>query len=145
MSANQHQNDNWHDCPAGELSQMVGRVNTSQRQARRKQLFGTAAACMLLVAVGVFSVGSVFAPNGDFTFGGITCTECHENFAAFERYQTEAATMNQALALSMETHLEQCPRCGKAFEKTYPGILSSELSNQPTMPLLAIASFATLY
>jgi len=38
-----HQNgDPWEACPAGELTQMVHRLDTSQRQTRTKQIYGTA-------------------------------------------------------------------------------------------------------
>ncbi|NOY40258.1 MAG: hypothetical protein GXP26_00275 [Planctomycetes bacterium] len=140
MSTNQ-QHDDWRDCPIGELSQMVGRLNAAQRQARMKQLYGKAAACVLLVAVGVFAVGTVLSSR----YGGITCPECQEHFVAFYDHQTKATAMDDALASSMTKHLENCGSCRSAFEKSYPGVLPAELSDQLAVPIFAVANFATLY
>lgn len=140
MSTNQ-QHDDWHDCPTGELSQMVGRLNVAQRRARMKKFYGKAAACVLLVAVGVFAVGTVLSSR----YGGISCPECQEHFVAFYNHQTKAADMDDALVSSMTRHLEKCGGCRSAFEKNYPGVLPAELSDQLAVPIFAIANFSTLY
>ncbi len=140
MATNQ-QCDDWRDCPPGELSQMVGRLNAAQRQARMKKFYGKAAACMLLVAVGMVAVGTVLSSR----YGGISCPECQEHFVEFYNYRTKAAAMDDALASNMTKHLENCGRCRGAFEKNYPGVLSAERSDLLAIPIFAVASFSPLY
>lgn len=143
MSSNQ-QHENWNECPPGELSQLAGRLNTSRQRARRKQLFTNTAACMLLVACGVFVVGSLIDTGGP-RFGGITCSECKANFVAYHGHKTEVAPIEDSLVNSMAIHLEQCQICRDFFEQTYPGVLSAEKSHQLLMPVFAVASSSPSY
>ena len=144
MASNQPQNEQWQDCPAGELNQMVGRLNARQRQQRRKQIFTTAAACVLLVASGVFVAGTALDPGGP-RYGGITCDECKGHFVAFYEYKSNDGPFGEKLAASMKTHLEQCQPCRSLFESTYPGVLSAEISERQVIPVFAVATFAKHY
>jgi hypothetical protein len=144
MTDNQQKRDEWNDCPTGELRQMVGRLKATQQRARSKQLFSIASACMLLVGGGIFVIGSLL-DTGSLRYGGISCSECQANFAAYHDFKNEAASLDDSLATSMAAHLEQCQFCRNLFEQTYPGILSSEQPRYLTAPVFAVASATPSY
>jgi len=144
MSNNQPQHDQWNDCPAGELSQLANRLNARKQRVRRTQLLGKASAFMLLVACGVFVVGFALDPGGP-RYGNITCSECKSHFVAYHANETNAEQMEETLATSMATHLQKCERCRTLFGKTYPGVLSAELTQQSSIPMFAVAGFTPCY
>ena len=150
MTTNQQQNDEWQDCPSGEMSQLVKRLNSKQKRVQSAQLLKAATVCILLVAAGVFFTGSMLdsqpiLDSQEPKYGGITCSQCKLHFASYRDHKTAAAPMEEALATSMATHLKDCNICRSFFEKTYPGVLSAEHTQRFALPVFAIARPVVAY
>jgi len=151
MSGDQNGNDVWNDCPRGELSQMVRKLDAAQSLTRTKKLVQTGLLSMLLVAGGVVAGGVLFSSNS-MNFGGITCTECQGHFAEYHGHMTGSELLEDlGLVKSMETHIANCQSCRGRFDENYPGVLSASISisTQPVirrpLPLLAISRQSAFY
>ncbi len=137
----------WNDCPQGELSQMVCKLEASQTRARSKKLVQTGLLGTLLVAAGVVVSGSLLTSNGTRGYGGISCAECKSHFAEYHAHQTGSELLEDlGLATSMAAHLAECQSCRSRFNENYPDVLQAEISisMRPTMirnplPLLAVS------
>ena len=143
MRSNQ-KHDDWQDCPAGEIIQMVGRLNAAQQSIRTRKLYQTAVVGVLFVACGIVGVGTLVNWSSSH-YGGITCVECGEHLAAYHDFKSQLGDMESALATSMTTHLENCTYCRNVFEKKYPGVQISHAIDQEILPLFAIASTSPGY
>jgi len=151
MSSNQETYGDWNDCPQGELSRMVRRLDASKTSARNKKLVRTGMLSMLLVASGVVVSGSLLTPSS-FTYGGITCAQCKSHFAEYNGYMTGSALLeDMGLVKSMATHLASCPICRPRFNEMYPGVLQdvASISTRPVVrnsfPLLAVSHRPAFY
>jgi len=134
----------WDSCPAGELTQMVRRIDASRRRKQTFELVRTGMFSMLLVACGVFIFGNFFAEQ-DFTFGGISCTECAQNFSAYHDHLNGDVALEDAVLLAkLETHLAKCKRCQTNFRKMYSDVAEDQLTGsmlqfRPLLPNFAVA------
>ena len=151
MSNDQENHDQWTDCPAGELSRMVTRLDASQSRARTRKLYQTGVLSMLLVAAGVVVAGSLFAPGGN-KYGGITCAECKSHFESYHGHLTGTAQIDDdGLTQSIATHLANCGFCQEFFKQSYPGVLNQTVaaSTRPAVvhliPTLAASWQMPLY
>ncbi len=142
----------WNDCPQGELSQMVRKLNVSQTRARSKKLVQTGLLGTLLVAAGVVVGGALFAPGNTAGYGGISCTECKSHFAEYHAHLTGSELLEDlGLATSMAAHLVECQSCRSRFHENYPGVLQAGISTstQPAilnfLPLLAASRQPAFY
>ncbi len=150
MSGNQNRNDDWNDCPQGELSQMVRKLDAAQSLTRTKKLVQTGFLSMLLVAGGVVAGGVLFTSNS-MTYGGISCTECQGHFAEYHGHMTGSELLEDlGLVKSMDAHLAICQYCHDRFNENYPGVLSASISISTqhvirSLPLLAVSRQPTFY
>lgn len=145
MSIHPENQDEWNDCPAGELSRMASRLNLSQKRAHTRKLYRSSLLSMLLVAVGVVVVGSVLTPISNH-YGGITCAECKSHFETYHSHLTGVAQIgDSALSSSMATHLANCGFCKEKFRQSYPGVLDDTVAMStrpallPRLPALAVS------
>ena len=150
MPSEQEPHDFWDECPPGELSRMVQRLENAQRRKRTRDLFGVAVLSMLLVSGGVILFGTLSSSNTPqgYIYGGISCGECKSHFADYHDHLTGAALMADAkLSESMATHLADCGLCRSRFDRAYPGVLNA--ATRPALrrdfPALAISWNPTHY
>ena len=133
-----HQNDDpWDACPAGELTQMVHRLDASQRRARSLQVGKTALLSTAVFACVVMVLGS-FMGSSSLQFGGIDCETCQSDLAEYYLHAAgELVHEDAAFVTSMETHLEQCEFCREKFHAMYPEL---NMTGTATLrPLLTVA------
>ncbi len=134
----------WDSCPAGELTRMVRRIDAAHRRKQTFELARTGMFSMLLVACGVLVFGNFFVAR-DFTFGGISCTECVQHFPAYhDHLKGEVAVEDVELLASLETHLAKCERCQSNFRKMYSDVALDQLTGstlqfRPLLPNFAVA------
>jgi len=116
-----HRNDNpWEVCPTGELTQMVHRLDASQRRARSKQVYGTALVSTGVFACVVLALGSFMGPSGNH-YGDISCSTCRNHIPDYALHLTgELVLENVDLVASMKTHLEKCSFCRARYNALYP-------------------------
>ncbi len=116
------QSDQWDVCPSGVLTQMVSRLDATQRSASRKQVFRTALLSTAVFTCVVLSIGSIFGSRGA-QFGGINCAFCQGHLAEYYPHAVgEVVLQDAAFVKSMETHLEECSFCHKKFIQMYPDL-----------------------
>lgn len=112
----------WVECPGGEISGMVDRLARQQKLAVSAKL--SALAASLLIGAGVwFSLPSgsadptsphqTNAPEGEYQFGSVCCSEVAEYAAAFRE-----GKLNEEKSAQIRQHIASCPNCGKALENT---------------------------
>ncbi|NOY29262.1 MAG: hypothetical protein GXP28_03515 [Planctomycetes bacterium] len=136
----------WNNCPQGELSRMVRKLDASRARTRTKKLVQTSLLGMLLVAAGVVVSGSLLTSNSEGGYGGISCAECKSHFVEYHAHITGSELLEDlGLASSMAVHLADCRFCQSRFNASYPGVLQVgiSISTQPMirspMPLLAVS------
>jgi hypothetical protein len=114
--------DSWQACPEGEFTQLVHRLDSRERAARRKQVFSIALASTAAFAALVLVVGLVLGPGGP-NFGGISCAECREQMAEYAPHAAgKIVHQDQDLVRSMQTHLKHCDFCRDKFQAMYPEV-----------------------
>jgi len=119
----------WGDCPQGELSRMVRKLDASRARGRTKKLVQTSLLGTLLVAAGVVVGGSLLTSNRVAGYGGISCAECKSHFAEYHAHVTGAELLEDlGLATSMAGHLADCQSCKSRFDANYPGVLHAGVS-----------------
>ncbi len=124
------QHDQWEPCVDGEISQMVRRLNRSERGRRLRQLASTSMVSLVLFAVGAIVAGG-FVFYQEPQFGGIGCTECLSHAAEYRDHVTGAALMADAdLAGRIEVHLAKCACCRAKFNEAYPGVTLAMLGTE---------------
>ncbi len=146
MAIDQQTHDDWDNCPQGELSRMVQRLDASQGRARTRKFYRAGLLSMLLVAGGIVLAGSLPGLLGQpeqqpglqpglqpgqsgAMLGGITCAECRSHFAIFQGHLAGTKQIEDAdLAESMAAHLAQCKSCQQLFGQSYPGVLKAAVS-----------------
>ncbi len=95
----------WEACPAGEVTELVGRLRSRRRHETFRQVaIGTAALCLVLIA-GSTLVHRVLDP-AEPNFGGITCSEVTKHAEAYV-----AGTLDDELVRRIDVHLGQCTYC----------------------------------
>ncbi|HQU47266.1 MAG TPA: zf-HC2 domain-containing protein [Pirellulales bacterium] len=104
-------NDDWQPCPPGLLGGMVQKA----RRRRRHEVLNRGLAAALLVVLTVW--GGVFVASrhqgqGEFDFGGITCSRVR---ALMPEYM--AGKLDVPTSESIRQHLAQCPDCGQLMER----------------------------
>ncbi len=152
MSNKTRQNDDqWDACPGGELTQMVHRLDASQRRARSKQVFKTALVSTAVFACVVLAFGSVVGSVGP-QYGGISCSYCRNHLAEYHPHVAgELVHQNAAFVASMKTHLEKCKLCRGKFNVMYPELsIAASTANRPAIefvvrPMFAIGQRVALY
>jgi len=151
MSGDENGSDDWKDCPQGQLTQMVRKLDASRSLAQTKKLVQTGLLSMLLVAGVVVVGGGLFTSNA-MTYGGITCTECQGHFAAYHGHMAGSELLEDlGLVKSMDMHLANCQYCQDRFNENYPGVLSASISISTLpvvlrpMPLLAVSRQSAFY
>ena len=108
----------WQPCPPGEFGRIAGRLKRKRRL--RAALRAAPIATLLLVGVGSIWLrfGAPFLQNpdanGEYHYGGITCTELHRVVPALK-----AGTLDDATLARVRRHLELCPHC-TPFRKWLP-------------------------
>ncbi len=114
------QSDEWQQCPSGELTKMVHRLDASQRRSRNRQVLRTATMSTALFAGVVIALGSWMSAR-DASYGGISCSQCRDGMAEYHSSVAgEFKMADSAFATSMRTHLNQCTFCRSRFEALYP-------------------------
>lgn len=115
-TANNSSDDSqWVKCPSGEISGMVDRVCRQRRTAVVTKASAVATLLLLGTGVWLFSlpVGQVAeAPDGEFQYGSICCSDVMSYAAAFHQGELDEKTTTQ-----ISQHISECPHCGPAFEK----------------------------
>ena len=129
--------EQWDACPAGELTQMVHRLDASQRRARGKQVAKTALLSTAVFACVVLALGS-FMGSGDMQFGNINCDYCQSHLAEYYPHAAgESVHEDATFVTSMETHLENCEFCREKFSAMHPE-LNTTGNTTRLHPLLAV-------
>lgn len=109
----------WQPCPPGELGELAGRLRTRRRNSKISRL-ATVSALLLLAAGGIYllmgpgrnlNLPGQALENGEFNFGGITCTELHRALPGLK-----ARTLDDATLARVREHVEKCPHC-KSFAR----------------------------
>ncbi len=118
-----HQNDSpWDACPAGELTQMVHRLDASQRRTRSLQVGKTALLSTAVFACVVMVLGS-FMGSSSLQFGGIDCETCQSRLAEYYPHAAgELVHEDVDFVASIETHLKECEFCREKFYAMYPAL-----------------------
>lgn len=133
--------DAWDVCPAGELTQMVHRLDASQRRARSRQVYKTALLSTAVFACVVLALGSVVGFGGS-QYGGINCDFCRGHLAEYYPHAAgELVHQDAAFVTSMKTHLEKCQLCRGKFNTMYPDF-STASTARPTMKIAMQPMFA---
>ena len=147
MNSEQHRGEDWPDCPPGELSSMVARLNATERRQSMGRTLAVTAASGLIAAVGIVAWGAL-STHGEPNFGGIVCSNCRPYLAShYEIAFGEGPTPDnplvedEELAQRVAIHLSKCKLCRAKFDMMYPGVLDPlEVAGQLSphaVPLLA--------
>ena len=133
----------WEACPAGELTQLVDRLDAAQRHARRKQVYGTALISTAVFAGVVLVLGSVVG-SGRANYGGINCAYCRNHLAEYYPHLTGDVVLSDAqFVASMKTHLEKCTFCRAKFRSLYPDFeLTGAFAGQPAIAFALLPRFS---
>lgn len=108
----------WQACPPGELGELAGRLRTRRRNSKIARLATVSA--LLLAAGGLYlqmgpgrnlNLPGHALENGEFNFGGITCTELHRALPGLK-----AHTLDEATLARVREHVDKCPHC-KSFAR----------------------------
>lgn len=126
MSNLPHEPDDWSACPAGALTMLGDRLRADHRRDQSAALMRNVVTFGVLLVAGV---GAAWWIGGSMLPGGIACTTCHANFAAYQAHLTGGAAMDTEMASSMSDHLAVCPICRSEFNKQFPGLLSDALED----------------
>lgn len=122
MSENHPNAEHWQECPPGELTQMVTRLDRSQRRARHRKLAGVVLGSSAAYAAVVLALGSWMSSQGTI-FGGISCSYCVDHFEAYsEHLQSIRVSDDAEFLASMRTHIEKCALCRSKFQSRFPGV-----------------------
>ncbi|NOZ39092.1 MAG: hypothetical protein GXP24_02555 [Planctomycetes bacterium] len=122
------QDNQWDVCPPGELTQMVHRLDASQRRQRTKQVLRTGLISTAVFAFVVMALGSIVG-MGNSNYGGISCAFCRSHLAEYQPHVAgELIHQDDAFVASMKTHLENCTNCRGKFHAMYPDLSVSSVS-----------------
>lgn len=117
---NHSEHDDWQACPPGELSRMTARLESLQRAARFKQLFGTGLLSMFLCAVAVVLLGG-FVFFQEPTLSGISCADCQIHAVDYYDYlMGKNPTLDANLVKKIRKHLKKCRGCRAKFHQSFP-------------------------
>jgi predicted anti-sigma-YlaC factor YlaD len=114
VKSNSSDSGEWQPCPPGELVKTAGSLRSQHRIVKVARL-ATVSALLLLVAGAVYiqmGPGQNFKlpgqpqEDGEFHFGGISCTEVHRALPGLK-----ARTLDDATLARVREHLEKCPHC----------------------------------
>ena len=96
-------NDQWNDCPPGELHAMVGRLRGRQRRLAISKAMSASAAVVLLVTAGVLLTSNPFGPEMPARIA------CHDVQAAMGDYIADRVAPD--LRHRIDAHLVECETC----------------------------------
>ncbi len=134
MNDHHHDQQQWGECPSGELHSLARRLRAqhSRRRAVKVSQYGA----LGLVVIGAFFVtsGLINARRVPAVLAHLNCRECHEHFEAYHLHLAGTQPMDVQLAERMRAHLLHCKRCRLAFEKQYPDVAIAALDTA-TQPL----------
>lgn len=103
--------DLWRACPQGELQRMVQGIRIWQRRRMLKQL-GTATASLFLAGGAGYVAADLWLWSDGSPPGGIACSDVMRLLPAYR-----ARKLKLEMAEKVSAHLENCPRCGPAYEQ----------------------------
>ena len=148
MASTERENSNsadvaWEECPAGELTQMVTRLDAAEQRRRSKQIYGTALISTVVFAGVVLAMGTFF-DSGTTNYGGIDCAYCRNHLAEYFPHLNGDAVLEDAqFVASMKTHLEKCTFCRAKFRSLYPNFeLSHRRATRPVLTVALLPQFA---
>lgn len=126
----------WVECPGGEISGMVDRLARQHNLAVSAKI--SAVAACLLVGAGIWlalpdnsgdsaAPQQANAPEGEYQFGEVCCSEVAQYAAAFRSGQ-----LDDERSAQIRQHIASCPHCGKEFEdsETEPQTSIEQASGQ---------------
>ena len=109
MKDDQNSQSEWHECPSGEISGMLGRIRSRRKAVFIAQLAGGAVFGILLgVAFTQFGIGT----GNDRDALQISCTEVREKAADYVN-----GRLPEAMQERIAVHLKSCDSCGKFLKK----------------------------
>ena len=126
---NHHQDPNrsdegWNDCPPGQLTGMVARLNTSRRNAQLRKFYRTAAGSLVVAAIAILA--GVYLTT-DSHLAGLSCQQCKAQFETYRSHLTDGPQEPIApIIRQVAAHLQKCTFCRRAFQKAYPGLLDEQ-------------------
>jgi hypothetical protein len=123
MTDHDYDQQQWGECPSGELRALACRLNNLRRRqlAFRIAQFGVLG--LLLVAAGITAGRWTGTRRAPVLVARINCRECAAHFEAYHLHLIHKGTMDTSLAEQMRAHFQKCNRCRLAFAKQYPGVL----------------------
>ncbi len=134
MSTDQQPEDAWRPCQPGELGQAVGVLRSRKRNGTLLKSAGLATAALVLLLVGGYTASTFLtppsAPNQGF-YAGIGCAEVHGLLPELQREQ-----LPEAKSAQVKAHLDQCPKCRKAYERLQNAATHRQQTSPTTIALL---------
>ena len=118
--------DAWQTCPPGTLRRMVDRLVALDAEAEAREQAQNAIRSLPLLACGLLVVGAIALAMSTNRFGGVSCSQCQEYFAAFHQHLSAAESGELVVELdakqlrSVNIHLAKCEICRAKFERQYP-------------------------
>ena len=117
--------DTWQACPSGTLKRMVDQLDERDARAESLRQSSTALTSLPALACALFLIGVITYVVGPNRFGGVTCAQCQQQFAAFHTHlDPGAGTSEERLSTeqlqSMTVHLTECDICREKFRQQYP-------------------------
>ena len=113
--------DEWRECPRGELERMVERLEALRTARRRRQIVVTSA---VIAMVGAVVVGGrqLWIGSSEFEYGGIACSDVAVLMANYS-----AGSLDEDLAEKVRLHLHECQQCGPKFQRMFGELAKTAL------------------
>jgi hypothetical protein len=132
----------WVECPSGEISGMVRRAARQQKLSAAGKFSAAAAAFLVGAGFWVFQPENpepsndsqqATAPEGEFQFGSICCSEVAQYAAAFRKGE-----LDEAKTAQISQHIAKCPHCGPEFKRAAQEPHASTRQH-PGQPVVVVA------
>ena len=108
--------DDWNDCTAGEVSQMVNRLRAERRMHQVRQTTSAGVIAAMVLVSGYFIKQAVIPSESVQSVAGIHCSEVQQ---LGEKYVSE--TLDENKSAQIKNHLADCESCWKFIEKMRQG------------------------